>query len=84
MVHKENEMIQVGGSASITSIRSEEESVGPKQPKLFLVNLLEDKDDIGELVPGSYILHAGIVGSIKLGQNFKPFEVKVKIEVEIN
>jgi hypothetical protein len=83
LIHKTNFIIQVGGSACITSIRESEEVVGPNCPKLLLVNVLEDEDDIGELIPGQYVMYAGVTGTLKTEQGFRPFELKTEIDVTI-
>lgn len=74
LVSCSDEILQVGGSACITAIRKEEEIVGPNKPVQLHVNILEDNH--GELVPGTYMLFGGVVGSVKLPTGFKAFELK--------
>lgn len=81
--HRFDELFQAGGLACITAIKRGEEIVGPNRPKFLLINVLEDGDDLGVLISGTYTLLGCVVGSVKTPQGFKPFELKSELQVDL-
>lgn len=47
------------------------------------MNALEGEFENGDLIPGEYVLHVGVIGSYKSENVFKHFELNAVFEIAI-
>ncbi|GLR12425.1 hypothetical protein GCM10007907_12150 [Chitinimonas prasina] len=59
------EEIQIGYSTCILRIHDVETLVGPDVPLVTMADALEDEEDLGVLIPGTYDVHAAVTVFVK-------------------